>query len=186
MTTNATELGPLQILIGVWQGQSGQDSSPEPDGTETNIFRERLEFNPVRPFSNAEEQRMLAVQYHQVIYRIKDNKQIHDQSGYYSWDEASQTLIHSFTIPRGVSVIAGGSCEVDHKNRHRFKVSASVGDAEWPISQAPFMAKKARTLSYTQTMKVAGSELNYEQTMLLDIYGREFEHTDANTLIRVG
>lgn len=185
MSTIATDLTPLQILVGKWQGQSGKDLSPEPDGTETNIYREQLEFKPTRPFSNAEEQRMLAVQYHQVVYRIKDNKQIHDQSGYFSWDAVNEQLVHSFTIPRGVAVIAGGTCTVDQSNQYYFDVAASIDNEQWPITQTGFMHKKARTLSFRQNMWVKGSELRYEQTTVVDIYGKQFEHTDSNTLVRV-
>jgi hypothetical protein len=185
MTTNATDLGPLQILIGTWQGQSGTDIAPESDGTETNLYRERITFEPVRPFSNAEEQRLFAVQYHQVVYRIKDNKQIHDQCGYYSWDEKENLVMHSFTIPRGLGIVAGGSVTIDDKNIHQFKFKAAKDDGQWPITQSPFLTQKAETLSFEQNLTVAGSELTYEQTTLVDIYGKEFEHTDNNRLIRV-
>jgi hypothetical protein len=185
MTTNATDLGPLQILIGTWQGQSGTDIAPESDGTETNLYRERIIIEPVRPFSNAEEQRLFAVQYHQVVYRIKDNKQIHDQCGYYSWDEKANLVMHSFTIPRGLGIVAGGTVTIDEKNTHQFNFEATEGHSQWPITQSPFLAQKAKTLSFAQSLKVAGSELNYEQTTMVDIYGNEFEHTDKNRLIRV-
>lgn len=185
--TNATELGPLQLLIGTWQGQAGKDASPEPDGTEFNQFREKLVIQPVRPFSNAEEQRLLAVQYHQTVHRIRDNKQIHDQTGYWSWDEQNQILMHSFTLARGMSVIAGGTATVDENHKHWFSVSACAEPGSlWPISQSPFLMTKAKTLKFEQEMEVAGSEMNYKQTTYLDIYGRKFEHTDENTLIRIG
>ncbi len=185
ITTNATDFGPLQILIGSWHGQMGTDIAPDPDGTETNRFRERLTFNPVRPFSNAEEQNLFSVQYHQVIYRINDNKQIHDQCGYWSWDAQTDTLIHSFSIPRGLSVVAGGQVKKDEKARFTYQVAASADSDQWCISQSPFLAKKAKTLKFEQIMTVAGSELNYQQSVLVDIYGRQFEHTDESTLIRV-
>lgn len=183
--TNATDFGPLQLLIGVWQGQSGMDIAPEPDGTEENAYRERIEFKPVRPFSNAEEQRLLAVQYQQVVYRIRDNKQIHDQCGYYSWDEHTQTLIHSFSIARGLSLVAGGTVEIDEASQHTYRMKCQEGDADWPISQAPFLTQKAKTLSFEQEMTVLGSEMTYQQTTLVDIYGKSFEHTDHNRLIRI-
>jgi hypothetical protein len=144
--TNATDFGPLQLLIGIWQGQSGTDLSPEPDGTEHNQYRERFEVQPVRPLSNAEEQHLMAVQYHQTVYRIRDNKQIHDQSGYWSWDKEMQTVMHSFTLARGMSVIAGGQVQIDEKFRHHFNVSASAEiGAQWPISQSPFLAPESVT-----------------------------------------
>ncbi len=184
-TTNATDLGPLQLLIGTWQGQAGNDVAPDPDGEEINRFRERLTFNPVRPFSNAEEQTLISVQYHQVIHRINDNKQIHDQCGYWSWDTESQIIIHSFSIPRGLNVIAGGKVSISEKGKTSFTVEAEVDHDEWTICQTPFLNQKAKTLKFEQTLSVAGSELNYRQSTLVDIYGREFEHTDENRLIRI-
>jgi hypothetical protein len=47
------------------------------------------------------------------------------------------------------------------------------------------VAEKARTVSFKQEMTVVGSEMNYSQTTVLEIYGRSFEHKDENTLIRI-
>ena len=46
------------------------------------------------------------------------------------------------------------------------------------------MRDNAKTTAYKQQISVSGDQLNYSQTMSLDIYGRSFEHTDANQLIR--
>jgi hypothetical protein len=35
------------------------------------------------------------------------------------------------------------------------------------------------------TLKISGDQMVYEETTSLDIYGRQFAHTDANTLQRV-
>lgn len=183
MTVNATDLGPLQILIGTWQGNQGDDKSPEPDGTELNAYRETLTFKPVRPFSNAEEQRLIAVQYHQVVHRIRDNKQIHDQCGYIHWDEQNQELVQTATIPRGLSLVAGGNY-TNNGDTHEFRVKSEV-NSQWPISQSPFLSEKAKTLSYEQVLIANGDSLNYQQTTVVDIYGKVFNHTDENRLVRL-
>jgi len=182
--TNATDAGPLQILIGTWHGHRGFDVAPDPDGTEKNSYRERLTINPVRNLSNAEKQKLIAVQYHQLIHRVNDNRQIHDQCGYWIWDEAAKTIIHSFSLPRGLTVIAGGTLAINENKCHTFSVESDATEGEWRIQQSPFLQSNALTRHFKQTLTVKGSELNYQQTTTIDIYNSQFEHTDENTLIR--
>ena len=43
-------LGPLTPLVGVWEGDEGEDIAPSGGrGTETNKFRERITFEPLGP-----------------------------------------------------------------------------------------------------------------------------------------
>jgi len=184
--TNATDAGPLQILIGTWTGDKGKDIAPEfNQGTEENAYREKIEFNPVRNLSNAEEQLLITVQYHQVVHRKRDNKQIHDQCGYWIWDKNSQTILHTFTIPRGLAVLAGGSVKIDSEGTHVFKVSSTVDDLNFPITQSNFLLSKAKTLRFEQKLTVIEDKLKYKQSSLVDIYGDEFEHSEKNTLKRI-
>ncbi|WP_298364785.1 hypothetical protein [uncultured Lutibacter sp.] len=46
------------------------------------------------------------------------------------------------------------------------------------------MKDKALTKSYLQKIEIEDGKLRYEETTMLDIYGKEFEHTDANELTR--
>ena len=48
------------------------------------------------------------------------------------------------------------------------------------------MLEKAKTTAFEMDVTVKGDSLNYKQTTFLSIYGREFPHTDENTLKRVG
>ena len=47
------------------------------------------------------------------------------------------------------------------------------------------MRDNAKTLSFEHRLKVNEDTLTYEELTLLDIYGRQFEHTDSNSLSRV-
>ena len=47
------------------------------------------------------------------------------------------------------------------------------------------MLEKAKTTAFRMTLKINGDEINYEETTSLDIYGRQFEHTDGCSLMRV-
>ena len=183
-------MGPLEGLIGAWSGDRGRDLSPEPDGTEDNNYHERIEFDLTRRVSNAEEQKLAVVQYRQVVQRITNDKILHDQCGYWTWSAESEELMHVFSIPRGVAVIAGGTATTGKTGELIFAVSAGAGAPDWMISEAPFMQEKARTTGFSQRLVLAkdasGKDtLSYTQMSLLNIYGREFEHTDANTLGRV-
>jgi len=51
--------------------------------------------------------------------------------------------------------------------------------------QSPFMQQKARTVSFEMQVTVGQNELSYQQSIMLEIYGKEFEHTDTNTLTRL-
>ena len=51
------QLGPLAALAGVWEGDKGDDTAPADDRlmTETNKFRERMTFEPIKPAQNHEQ-----------------------------------------------------------------------------------------------------------------------------------
>ena len=180
------DYGPLSQLIGVWQGNKGQDVAPEPDGSETTPYRETLTFSTVGDVTNAEEQHLTVLHYRQLVQRVPDNKSIHDETGYWMWDSQTNVVTKSFTIPRAVSIVAGGVYSSSSADSAAFllNVMAAVDDPDWQIIQAPFMRDNAKTTAYKQQISVSGDQLKYSQTMSLDVYGRSFEHTDVNQLIR--
>jgi hypothetical protein len=178
------DYGPLACLIGVWQGDSGMDVAPEPDDTEHNPYYETITFEAAGDVTNAEEQTLSVVRYHQEVSRKSDDKVFHDQVGYWLWNPATNSVVQTLTIPRAVSLLAGGSATVEG-DRTVFNVRAKDGDAEWGIVQSPFMQEKARTLEFRHQFTVKGDRLDYRQTTKLDIYGdHKFNHTDQNTLQR--
>lgn len=181
------DYGPLNGLIGSWTGDQGKDLSPEPDGTEHNAYTETITFSPAGDTDNAETQELVALHYHLAVHRIPDGKAIHNQTGYWIWDDEAQLVMHSFTIPRAVCVIAGGgySGKIDADAAIVLEVSASLGDPDWPIIQSPFLRENALTTEFRQRLTIGAERLSYQQTTLVDIYGRKsFEHTDENVLQR--
>jgi len=181
------DYGPLTALIGTWKGDQGLDVSPEPDGTEKNAYTETIVFTPAGDVDNAESQELVALHYHLAVHRIPDGKAIHNQTGYWIWDAAAQVVMHTFTIPRAVSVIAGGSFsgETEADGSLVFEVTASLDSPDWQIIQSPFMRKHALTTEFRQRLTINEERLSYLQTTLVDIYGREsFEHSDQNELKR--
>ena len=177
------DYGPLKALIGVWKGDEGMDIAPEPDAVEENPYHETIVFEAAGNVTNADSQTLAIVRYHQVVTRKRDNGVFHDQIGYWTWDAADNTVSYSLAIPRAVTVLAGGSYQ---PGSTELRVSASAEGAAWGISQSPFMLEKAKTTAFELMLKVEGDTMHYQQTTSLSIYGREFPHTDQNTLKRVG
>jgi len=182
--TNGVDYGPLTGLIGVWQGDKGVDIAPEPDGAETNPYFETITYSAAGNVSNAERQTLAVVHYRQVVQRKSNAEVFHDQSGYWMWDRDAGMVMHSLVIPRAVCVLAGGqhSGDEDKDGRMILEVSAKQEDGDWQIIQSPFMQQNAATREFRQQIICGNGTLSYSQTTIVDIYGKEFEHTDRNEL----
>ena len=183
------DYGPLAALIGVWQGDKGVDRAPEPDGEERNPYYETISFEAAGDVTNAEQQTLSVVRYHQVVSRKSNDEVFHDQVGYWLWDPADNTIVETFTIPRGVAVVAGGTLAAPASPDQElvFEVAADAASPEFGIVQAPFMFKQAKTTAFTHTLTVQGDEMRYSETTVLDIYDKTaYQHKDVNTLQRTG
>ena len=181
------DYGPLSGLPGRWKGDKGEDKSPEKEGTEINHYSETIEICAAGEVDNAETQELAALHYQLQVHRIRDGKAIHHQTGYWIWDAAAHLVMHSFTIPRAVSVIAGGVYSGEHgpDGSVIIEVSAALDDPDWQIIQSPFMQKNAVTRHFRQRLEIGRDEFSYHQTMLVDIYHYDsFEHSDQNRLQR--
>ena len=181
------DYGPLTDLIGEWKGDKGMDIAPEPDGTEENPYYETITYTAGGDLTNAESQVLSIVHYRQIVTRKSNDEVFHDETGYWLWDARENVIMHSLVIPRAVCLLAGANYKEvrDANNNLIIEVAASVDDKDWGIIQSPFMQKNARTTSFKQKITVGNGKMSYAETTMLDIYGREFEHTDQNELIRV-
>ena len=181
-----TDYGPLAGLVGSWEGDKGIDIAPEPDGSEENPYYERIDFEAAGDVDNAESQVLTIVRYHQVVRRKSNDEVFHNQVGFWTWDAASGTIAESFTIPRGVALVAGGSYEgPGAEGEVVLEVRAKLGDEDWGIAQSAFMREKASTEAFEHRIVLQGDTLRYSETTHLQIYGRSFEHSDDNELRRV-
>jgi hypothetical protein len=185
MSDTEIDYGPLAGLVGTWKGDKGMDISPEPDGTEENPYYETITFEAGGDVTNAESQTLSIVPYLQVVTRKSNDEVFHHQIGYWLWDSASGTVMHSVNIPRAVCCLAGGSFAGDANAKQIvLEVAAKLGDPDWGIIQSPFMRDNASTVAFENKVTLAGDELHYAETSHLDIYGKKFAHTDENTLKR--
>jgi len=177
--------GPLNGLIGVWKGDKGLDIAPEPNGIENSPYHETITFSAIGDVTNAESQTLAVLHYRQVVQRKSNDEVFHDETGYWMWDEETGVIMHSLTIPRAVSVLAGGICK-DETNANGYtvlKVSATIDDKDWQIIQSPFMRDNARTTSFSHQITVSNGKLSYKETTIVEIYGKVFEHMDENELL---
>ena len=160
--------------------------STEPDGAENNPYYETISFTAIGDVTNAESQTLAVLHYRQIVQRKSDDKVFHDETGYWMWDADAQTIMHSLTIPRAVSVLAGGKHNGERTDDGSFilEVSAGFNDKDWQIIQSPFMRDNARTTAFHHRITVGNGELSYLETTIVDIYGKVFEHTDQNELTR--
>jgi hypothetical protein len=186
-TIDGINYGPLAMLVGVWKGDKGVDRAPEPNAEERNPYYETITYEAAGDVTNAEEQTLSVVRYHQVVRRKSNDEVFHDQVGYWLWDPADDTIVETFTIPRAVAVVAGGKLGQPSAPDQElvFDVAAETGSLEFGIVQAPFMFSKAKTTAFSHTITVKGDEMRYSETTVLDIYEKKsYDHTDVNTLKR--
>jgi hypothetical protein len=187
-TVNGINYGPLAALIGEWKGDKGVDRAPESEGEERNSYYETIVFEAAGDVTNAEEQVLAIVHYKQVVQRKSNDEVFHHQVGYWLWDSADDTIVETFTIPRAVAVVAGGKLGQPKNLADElvFEVSADVNSSEFGIVQSSFMYNKAKTTAFTHTLTVAGDQMRYSETTVLDIYDKtSYDHKDVNTLHRV-
>jgi hypothetical protein len=183
--TKKVNYGPLEKLIGTWRGDKGTDIAPEPDGTENNPYYETYIFTDSGTATNAEEQVLAVLHYRRIVKRKSNDEIFHDETGYWMWDDNAKVIMHSLTIPRAVSLLAGAIFDEKNyeKNKLTIEVSAGIDNENWGIIQSPFMKEKALTTSYHQKLVIENGKMLSSETTMLEIYGRTFEHTDNNELI---
>jgi hypothetical protein len=177
-------LGPLAPLAGTWEGVKGMDVNPYIDAPRRQAYIEHIDMQPVDRQSNG-PQVFFGLRYHLHITKPGEVETYHDQVGYWLWEPATGTIVHTLTIPRGQAVLAIGHAEPDAKT---FTVTAERGSTVNGISSGPFLEHAFRTDRFTMTVTVHDDGTwSYEEDTVLQVFGRPdpFHHTDANTLRRV-
>ena len=178
-------LGPLRGLAGIWQGTRGLDVKPKADGPRKQAYVERIELQPIDPATNG-PQLLYGLRYHTHVTKPDQVKTYHDQVGYWLWEPATGTVIHTLTIPRGQVAMASGQAAADATS---FELVATQGLDTWGICSAPFLHQAFRTTEFRIKVSVnADGTWSYEEDTVLQIQGRDepFHHTDRNTLSKIG
>jgi len=177
-------LGPLRGMAGIWQGQRGLDVKPKADGPRKQAFIERLELQPIDPQTNG-PQLLYGLRYHTHITKPEQSKTYHEQVGYWLWEPATGTVLHTLTIPRGMVLMAQGRAHADAQS---FELHATEGDTNFGIRSSPFLDYAFRTTAFHIRVTMHGDgSWSYEEDTVLQIRGRDepFHHTDRNLLHKV-
>lgn len=186
MTDLQKQLGPLSTLIGIWEGNKGDDIAPADDrGTENNKFRERMTFEHAGLVQN-HEQNLHVLRYSTKAWRLGEDDPFHEELGYWSWEPSTSEILRCFLIPRGIALIASGKAEATACS---FTLKSQSGSRTNGMCVNSFLDREFKMLSYEVTLKILDKNtISYEQDTVLQIPGQAqpFHHTDKNTLIRVG
>lgn len=182
-----SELGPLEQLLGNWEGNVGLDVSYDHNKEvtgETGYF-EKASFSRIPDVHNG-TQTMYGVTYQMTAWRHgeEDSDPFHDEVGYMLWDADNGQVMRCFAVPRAIAILAGGSAGPDDKV---LDFKAEPGDESYGLVQNKYLVAQARTKSYEATFTFGDDgSLTYTSDLLIDLsaIGGEMHHTDTNTLHR--
>jgi hypothetical protein len=178
-------LGPLSGMAGIWEGVAGADVHAVVEGTESNVFVEHYELQPIDPQTNG-PQYFYGLRYHTHIVKPGEVETFHDQVGYWLWDPVAGTVVQTIAIPRGQVALAAGSVAADARS---FTLRAERGSTEFGICSSTFLERAFTTLSFEVTVTInADGTWGYDEDTVLQVLGREepFHHTDRHVLHKVG
>jgi hypothetical protein len=181
-TDTLANLGPLRGMAGVWQGTRGLDIKPKADGARKQAYVERIELQPIDPQTNG-PQLLYGLRYHTHVTKPEQVKTYHAQVGYWLWEPATGTVIHTITIPRGQTVLATGQASAD-ASTFSLKASREAGQ----ISDIPFLAHAFKTTEFTIDVTINDDGTwSYDEDTVLAIQGQAepFHHRDRNTLSKI-
>ncbi len=177
-------LGPLTGMAGIWQGTRGLDVKPKAEGPKKQAFVERIELQPIDPQTNG-PQLLYGLRYHTHITKPDQVKTYHDQVGYWLWEPATGSIIHTLTIPRGQVALAGGQATADAKT---FEVRAERGTELFGICSIPFLEHAFKTVEFHIKVTIHDDGTwSYDEDTVLMIRGQAepFHHTDRNHLTKI-
>ena len=178
-------LGPLTRLAGIWEGQRGLDIKPKAEGPKKQVYTERIEMQPIDPQTNG-PQLFYGLRYHLHITKPYQVKTYHDQVGYWLWEPATGSIVHTLTIPRGMITMATGKASA---SATQFECVAKIDDPTAGISSSPFLDYAFKTIEYRIMVTILeDGTWSYEQDTVMMIKGQDapFHHRDTNVLTKVG
>ncbi|MFZ4479419.1 MAG: FABP family protein [Rhodoferax sp.] len=177
-------LGPLRAMAGVWQGQRGLDVKPKADGAKKQAYVERMELQPIDPQTNG-PQLLYGLRYHTHVVKPGERKTYHDQVGYWLWEPASNSVIHTLTIPRAQTVMAVGKASADATE---FELLATHDSENFGIRSSPFLDYAFKTVEFRIKVSInPDGTWTYDEDTVLMIRGNPepFHHRDKNTLSKI-
>ena len=179
------ELGPLRGLVGAWEGEAGFDTAYSHPRGEVVVtpYRERVTFTPFGPVRNG-CQVLHGLDYRTTMWRDADAVPFHTEVGYWLWDAATGEVLRAFVVPRGITVLAGGTAPADAA---MFELRADLDGAGYAIAENRYLAARASSQSYRVTVRIGDDGTwSYDETTMLKMreLPEPFAHHDQNTLHR--
>lgn len=176
--------GPLEALIGDWEGEGGLDSAFSHSKGEvlSTPYLEKLSMKPFGPVDNG-TQSLYGLDYKSAMWRGDEENPFHTEVGYWLWDAAAGEVLRGFVVPRGITVLAGTTGVA--ADATSFTLTAKLGDPRYGISENAYLGEKASSTAYTVTVtaNLDGTWSYAEETTLrMAEFAEPFPHTDSNTL----
>ena len=139
---------------------------------------------PFGPVVNG-RQSLFGLDYKTAMWRGNEENPFHTEVGYWLWDGATGEVLRGFVVPRGITVLAGGTASADATE---FTMHAELGGANYTIGESQYLAKNASSLSYDVMITLGDGTWSYQETTMLKMteFPEPFPHVDHNTLRRVG
>jgi len=186
MTDDIANLGPIGVLAGVWEGGKGDDRAPDDDRTKVkhNPYRERMTFEPIGEVNN-HEQSMFGLRYATMAWRLDAETPFHEEVGYWLWDAANSQVMRCFIVPRGVSIVAGGTVAADATI---FELAADVGSETYGICSNKFLDQEFKTVRFELSIEIHDNDsFSYAEDTVLQIKAQNepFHHRDKNVVYRI-
>lgn len=183
----ATEWGPLQALAGEWESDKGglDTAFSHTEGKVLGTpYLEKVTMKAFGPVDNG-DQHLYGLDYKTAMWRGDEQNPFHTEVGYWLWDAATGEVLRGFVVPRGITVLAGGTTSSDATE---FTMRAARGELQYNIGENTYLAKRASTIHYEVTVTTGGDTWSYREDTILKMSEMDepFHHTDANTLHRVG
>ena len=183
----SNEWGPLAAMVGDWEGEGGLDRAFSHSRNEIweTPYREKVTMKPFGPVDNG-SQHLYGLDYKTAMWRDDEENPFHTEVGYWLWDAASGEILRGFVVPRGITVLAGGTTTAEATS---FAMSAKLGSTPYAIGENTYLAANASTIAYDVTITLnADDTWSYDETTMLQMneFPDPFPHTDRNTVHRVG
>ena len=183
-----SEWGPLEGLIGEWEGEGGLDRAYSHSRGEVldTPYLEKVTMKPFGPVDNG-RQHLYGLDYKTAMWRDDEENPFHTEVGYWLWDAATGEVLRGFVVPRGITVLAGIiGVAADATS---FSLAAELGDPRYGISENAYLGDNASSVRYAATITVHDDGTwSYEEetTLRMREFPEPFAHTDRNRLRRIG